>query len=76
MSEADLALAPMTSPVIFCRNVFIYFSQYASRKTVRTFAGTMPRPGYLFVGMAESLIKVSSDFELCAMGDAFVHVRS
>jgi chemotaxis protein methyltransferase CheR len=75
MSEADLASAPMTSPVIFCRNVFIYFSKYAARKTVRAFAGTMPSPGYLFVGMAESLMNVSSDFALCGMGDAFIHVR-
>jgi len=76
VSEADLALAPMTSPVIFCRNVFIYFSQYAARKTVRAFAGTMPSPGYLFVGTAESLMNVSSAFELREIRGAFVHVRS
>lgn len=76
MSKADLALAPMASPVVFCRNVFIYFSEFAARKTVRAFAETMPRPGYLFVGMAESMMKLTSDFELRDMGDAFVHVKS
>ena len=74
MSEADLEPAAMTSSVIFCRNVFIYFSEYSIRKTVRGFAEAMPRPGYLFVGMAESLLRVTSDFEHCEMGDAFVHL--
>jgi len=76
MSEADLGLAPMASPVIFCRNVFIYFSEFAAGKTVRAFAETMPRPAYLFVGMAESLMKNTSAFELREIGDAFVHIRS
>ena len=65
----------MTSPVIFCRNVFIYFSESTARKTVRLFAERMPKPGYLFVGAAESLLKITSDFELQEMGDAFVYVR-
>ena len=76
MSAADLELAPMTSPVIFCRNMFIYFSQHAARKTVRAFAETMPRPAYLFIGMAESLMDVRSDFELREIGGAFVHIRN
>ena len=75
MSDTDIAAAPMRSPVVFCRNVFIYFSQHAVRKTVRAFADTMPSPGYLFVGMAESLMNVSSDFKLREMGEAFVHVQ-
>jgi chemotaxis protein methyltransferase CheR len=74
-SETDIALAAMTSPVIFCRNVFIYFSESATRKTVGVFAERMPRPGYLFVGAAESLLKVTSDFELQEIGDAFVYIR-
>jgi chemotaxis protein methyltransferase CheR len=75
-SEADLALTAMTSPVIFCRNVFIYFSESSARKTVRIFAERMPRPGYLFIGMTESLWKIASDFELREIGDAFVYVKS
>jgi chemotaxis protein methyltransferase CheR len=76
VSETDLELAPMTSPVIFCRNVFIYFSEGAARKTVRAFAEWMPSPGYLFVGTAESLLRISSDFKLQEIGDAFVYVRN
>jgi chemotaxis protein methyltransferase CheR len=76
VSETDLELAPMASPVIFCRNVFIYFSESAARKTVRVFAERMPSPSYLFVGTAESLLRISSDFELQEICDAFVYVRN
>jgi chemotaxis protein methyltransferase CheR len=76
MSEEDLALAPTSSPVIFCRNVFIYFSQIAARKTVKVFAERMARPGYLFVGAADSLMQITSEFKPQDMGDAFVYVRS
>jgi chemotaxis protein methyltransferase CheR len=54
----------------------MYFSENAARKTVRIFAERMPRPGYLFVGSAESLLKLTSDFELREVGDAFVYSRS
>jgi chemotaxis protein methyltransferase CheR len=76
ISEADLAVAPVASPVIFCRNVFLYFSESATRKTVRIFGKRMPRPGYLFVGTAESLMRVTSDFELREIRDAFVYVKA
>jgi chemotaxis protein methyltransferase CheR len=63
------------SPVIFCRNVFIYFSPHAIRQTVAVFASRMPSGGHLFVGASESLLKLTADFELKEMGDAFVYVR-
>ena len=75
-SETDLALAAMTSPVIFCRNVFIYFSEGSARKTVGIFAKWMPRPGYLFAGMTESLLKIAPDFEPRDIGDAFVYIKN
>ena len=63
------------SPVIFCRNVFIYFSPHAIRQTLATFATRMPTNGYLFVGTSESLLKSTTDFQLREIGDAFVYVR-
>lgn len=63
------------APVIFCRNVFIYFSPHAIRQTVALFASRMPRTGHLFVGSAESLLRLTSDFELRQIGDVFVYVR-
>jgi chemotaxis protein methyltransferase CheR len=61
------------SPFIFCRNVFIYFSPAAITRTVKHFARKMRRPGYLFIGASESLLKLSTDFELQAAGEGFVY---
>ena len=63
------------APFIFCRNVFIYFSQQTIRKTVQTFYQHMPDSAYLFVAAAESLLKVTTDFELKDIGGAFVYVK-
>jgi len=63
------------SPFIFCRNVFIYFSSEMIRRVVKTFADHIKCPAYLFVGVSESLLKVSSDFELINVGNAFVYKR-
>jgi chemotaxis protein methyltransferase CheR len=61
--------------VIFCRNVFIYFSAHAIRQTLAAFASRMSFGGHLFVGAAESLLKLTADFELREMGGAFAYVR-
>jgi chemotaxis protein methyltransferase CheR len=61
--------------VIFCRNVFIYFSEPAIRKTVRLFFERMAAPGYLFVGVSEPLLRLTTDFELREIGGAFVYVK-
>jgi chemotaxis protein methyltransferase CheR len=63
------------SPIVFCRNVFIYFSETSIRRTVDLFARHMPIPGYLCVGASESLLRITSDFELREIGGAFVYVR-
>jgi chemotaxis protein methyltransferase CheR len=64
-----------SADVIFCRNVFIYFSEMAISRTVRMFANFMPTPGYLFVGSAESLIRLTADFSLEDVDDAFVYLK-
>lgn len=65
-----------TAPVVFCRNVFIYFSPDSIRQTIAAFAARMPAGGHLFVGASESLLKLTTDFEMREMGDAFVYVRT
>jgi chemotaxis protein methyltransferase CheR len=64
------------SPVVFCRNVFIYFSEQSIRRTVDLLAAHMPFPGYLCVGASESLLRITSRFELREIGGAFIYVRS
>ena len=60
---------------IFCRNVFIYFSESAISRVVRSFSRYIRPPGYLFVGAAESLIRMTTDFNLTEIDDAFVYVK-
>jgi chemotaxis protein methyltransferase CheR len=61
--------------VIFCRNVFIYFSDDVIRQVAKTFARRMPADGCLFLGAAESLTRLGVDFELAEIGEAFAYVK-
>ena len=63
------------SPIIFCRNVFIYFSPAAITRTVQHFAQRMPQGGHLFVGVSESLLRLTSAFDLEEIGKAFVYLN-
>ena len=73
---APLEIAPLAvAEVIFCRNVFIYFSPDAIRRTVASFAAGMPAGGHLFVGASESLIKLTTQFEITEIKEAFAYVR-
>jgi chemotaxis protein methyltransferase CheR len=63
------------SPIVFCRNVFIYFSEKSIRRTVDLFATHMPAPAYLCLGASESLLRITDSFELQEIGGAFVYVR-
>jgi chemotaxis protein methyltransferase CheR len=60
---------------IFCRNVFIYFSPHSIRQTVAMMATKMPPGGHLFVGATESLLRLTTDYELKEIGDALGYVR-
>lgn len=61
--------------VIFCRNVFIYFSEAGVRKVVKALEDEMPTPGYLCVGASESLLRITDRFELEEVLGAFVYVK-
>jgi chemotaxis protein methyltransferase CheR len=50
--------------VILCRNVIMYFETATRRKVVSNFAERLQPGGYLLLGHAESLIQLSSAFEL------------
>lgn len=61
--------------VIFCRNLFIYFTPQGVRDVAARFAKWMPSPGFLCVGAAESLLRTGAGFELQDLGGAYVYVK-
>jgi chemotaxis protein methyltransferase CheR len=64
------------APIIFCRNVFIYFSDQSIRRARGLFERSMPAPAYLCVAAAESLLSRTTAFELQEIGGAFVYVKN
>ncbi len=62
--------------VIFCRNLFIYFTAPTVTQVVGSFANLMPTPGYLCIGAAESLLRLNTRFDLREMSGAYVYVKS
>lgn len=64
-----------SAPIVFCRNVFIYFSERSIRRALAVFERTMPSPGYLCVGASESLLRRTTTFELQEIGGAFIYVK-
>lgn len=63
------------SDVIFCRNVFIYFSDDVIRRVARTFADFMSPDAFVFLGASESLTRLGVDLELAEVADAFAYVK-
>jgi chemotaxis protein methyltransferase CheR len=74
LDEAEVARHAHV-PIVFCRNVFIYFSASAISRVVAQLELVMARPGYLCLGASESLMRLSTRFELEELGAAFVYVR-
>lgn len=72
VDEVQIA-AFASANVIFCRNVFIYFSDKVITQVVDTFAKFVRPPGYLFVGASESLVRLAQKFTLTEVDDAFVY---
>ena len=70
------AVAPLAAAdVVYCRNVFIYFSDETIVRVARSLADNMPGDGVLFLGASESLTRLATDFELVEVGGAFAYVK-
>jgi len=55
--------ARRTYPAIFCRNVMIYFDRLTQERVVQRLAACLEPGGYLFVGHAEGLTRISHSLE-------------
>lgn len=73
--EPDDVRPLAAADVIFCRNVFIYFSDERIGHVARLFAEGLAEDGHLFLGASESLTRLDTDFELGEVGGAFVYVK-
>jgi len=50
--------------VIFCRNVIIYFDQAGKKSVIENFFQRLVPDGFLLLGHSESLINLSTAFQL------------
>jgi chemotaxis protein methyltransferase CheR len=76
LDEDEAGPLASRADVVFCRNVFIYFSDDAIRKVARMLAARMPAGGYLFLGASESLMRLGSEFVMDEVGSAFAYTRN
>jgi len=61
--------------VIFCRNLLIYFDDASRRLAVENLYDALRPGGYICLGHAESMSRISALFEVCRFDDAIVYRR-
>ena len=61
--------------VVICRNVIIYFDGDTKKRVIDLFYDRLHPGGYLLLGHSESLITLSSAFELCHLRNDLVYRR-
>jgi chemotaxis protein methyltransferase CheR len=61
--------------LVLCRNVTIYFDRETTRELMGRFHRVLVDTGYLFLGHAETLWRVTDAFRLVSIGDSFVYQR-
>jgi chemotaxis protein methyltransferase CheR len=61
--------------VIFCRNVLMYLSQKARQRIVEAFYDALNPGGYLLLGHSESLLNVTTRFDLVHLSKDLVYQR-
>jgi chemotaxis protein methyltransferase CheR len=61
--------------VIVCCNVLIYFDAASKTRVVQQFSRTLLSHGYLFLGHAESLYKISDEFQLVHLPSTLAYIK-
>jgi chemotaxis protein methyltransferase CheR len=60
---------------IFCRNVLIYFDTESRKRVIETFYERLQPGGYLMLGHSESLLHLSTAFELAHLSSDMVYKK-
>ncbi len=79
-TAANLVERTQTRPhglfdVIFCRNVLIYFDDTSRRIAAENLYENLAPGGFICLGHAESMSRISPLFEVCRFADAIVYRR-
>lgn len=61
--------------IIFCRNVIIYFDLAAKKKVIEAFHGKLVEGGFLLLGHSESLLNISTSFQLKHLKNDIVYQK-
>jgi chemotaxis protein methyltransferase CheR len=61
--------------IVFCRNVTMYFTPQAVRSLIARIATSLTAGGFLFLGHAETLRGISTEFQLRHISDTFCYQR-
>jgi chemotaxis protein methyltransferase CheR len=75
VTEDPAFWVPRAFDVVFCRNVMMYFAPEVTRRVVARIASSLTPGGYLFLGHAETLRGVSSEFHLRHSHGTFYYQR-
>jgi chemotaxis protein methyltransferase CheR len=62
--------------IIFCRNVFIYFSLPTIKRVVQHLYNSLNTPGHLFVSAVESLLRTTTLFDIVTIDDAYGYLKN
>jgi chemotaxis protein methyltransferase CheR len=60
---------------VFCRNVLIYFDDVSRKQVVDKFYGLLNRGGFIFLGHAESLSRMSTSFKIKRIQEHIVYQK-
>lgn len=79
-SQVNISDSAQTRPfrqvdVAFCRNMLIYFDEISRRKAAETFFDALNPGGYLFLGITESMSRISSIFKVCRYPDSVCYQK-
>lgn len=75
LSDTEAPLFFGQADVVFCRNVLIYLTEHAKERLVSMLYGRLAEGGVLFLGHAESLLHLSTAFELLHLKRDLAYIK-